>query len=96
MTSRYVQAAAIAASATSLQHILLVDRDDLPREVRYAMGVAAIVAGFAAWAIPARAWEASGALLVAVGGAGLPVIAGYAARRRLITRRPGHEWPTRT
>ena len=82
MTSeiRLARAAALAATITAIQHATLYDTT-LPREARYALGVGAILTGFAAWAVPARRLDALAALCIVSAAAAAPVVAGYAWRR---------------
>lgn len=82
MTSprRLTGAALAAAAITTAQHIYFA-RKTLPREQRYALGVGAIIAGFAVWALPRQA-DALIALILVSGAAGVAPLAGYAVRRR--------------
>lgn len=89
--TRLAQAASLTAALTTLQHILFAERDDLPREARYALGVLAMIAGYAVWERDLRAVAAL--LVVAVAG-GLPVAAGYERQRRRMRRR-SDGWPPR-
>ena len=77
--ARLAQAAAVAAALTTLQHIWFADDTTLSREARYAMGVAAIGAGFV---VACRDPDALAALFAAALGAALPPTIGYEARRR--------------
>lgn len=88
--SRLAQAAGLTAALTTAQHILLAERNDLPREARYALGVLAMIAGYAVWARDRRAVAAL--LVVAVAG-GLPVAAGYERQRRRMRGR-SYVWPS--
>jgi hypothetical protein len=85
LNARLVQAAAVAAGLTTLQHVALRDRP-LPREARYALGVAAIWSGLL---VATRDRHTHAAMLAAVAGAALPPTLGYARRRAwLRARRP--------